>query len=544
MKMVHELDPSRILTYNSDRNRDIPYYERLEKDPYKLHMLPFDDTLYYHGWWDQHHWFAYAGYVDENYNNPQFYLRGVVNAPTAPVPADSLYRLKQDEIIFWGEEGAFGTMVRLEKIKEELMITGATGFRELEHLDWYDSYDRFLDESGFRSAYPTVDDLTMSLGRNMHYFHGRTIENVRMGNIADCYNLNGWASESTRTDIVDMYRNPTADPAILQYYTQPLYVAVKLRDKVLPLGSTPVADFWIINEENLHGKNTLEITLDDPVGKTIFTKQFTAIIEGGEEFGQLLVEGIQLPVIHDPGYYTLKASITSDGLVKATGFDNIFAVDYLSNPGFSGNCAVIEADSVVKDFLKAARGISVLDYNPNTPNLDIIVVGDHDFGDSGSDIYRDVMERVVNGTKLIVLDHADLWAEQMNKLLKSVPVIYQGGGIIQWGNMGRYFVGKSPYLKGLPDAQGMNWEYQCFYHAGEIKGSGNVAGLRFHRWGTDTIVALGGQHTKEILSALSHVKLGKGQIFFSTMNIIQGLESNQPQASVAKKLFLNLLVMQ
>ena len=69
----------------------------------------------------------------------------------------------------------------------------------------------------------------------------------------------------------------------------------------------------------------------------------------------------------------------------------------------------------------------------------------------------------------------------------------------------------------------------------------NVSGLRLHYWGTELIVALGGQDTKEILSALSRIQLGKGQIFLSTLDIVPGLVSSRPQASVAKKLFLNLL---
>ena len=71
--------------------------------------------------------------------------------------------------------------------------------------------------------------------------------------------------------------------------------------------------------------------------------------------------------------------------------------------------------------------------------------------------------------------------------------------------------------------------------------AGNVSGIRLHNYGTETIVALGGQGTKEILSALSRIQLGRGQIFLSTMNFLEGLASEKPQASVPKKLFLNLL---
>ena len=37
VRMVHELDPSRIITYNSDRNRQLEYNVVMENDPYKLH---------------------------------------------------------------------------------------------------------------------------------------------------------------------------------------------------------------------------------------------------------------------------------------------------------------------------------------------------------------------------------------------------------------------------------------------------------------------------------------------------------------------------
>ena len=99
-----------------------------------------------------------------------------------------------------------------------------------------------------------------------------------------------WASGATRTDLVDMYRNPTADASIIRHYTQPLYIAVKLRNKVVPTGAAPIVDFYIINETNLKGKHSLNITFTDSKGNNLFSKSFAVIIKGGEEFGQLLVE--------------------------------------------------------------------------------------------------------------------------------------------------------------------------------------------------------------------------------------------------------------
>lgn len=365
IRTVHELDPSRIVTYNSDHNPGVPYFVQLKHDPYRLHMLPFDDTLHYTGWYDQHHWFGFSGYVDENYNSPKDYLRGTVGAPRVPRPEDVGYPLDKSDVIFWGEEGAFGTIVRLQKINERLDKTGAAGFREMEHLDWFHYYDKFLDQSGFRSLYPDVDSLTMSLGRNLHYYHARNIESVRLSNVGDAYNMNGWASASTRTDVVGMYRNPTDDPSILSHYIQPLYVAVKLRKKVLPLGTAAVAGCFIINEVYLRGEHVLVLKYTDPAGKSIFEESYNVTVSRGDEFGELLVEGVVLPATKVPGHYLLAASLKQGRTEKASGFDDVFAVNTNDGPGFRGQVAVIEDDTIVRDFLRKARDLAADIFRPS-----------------------------------------------------------------------------------------------------------------------------------------------------------------------------------
>jgi hypothetical protein len=541
IRMVYNLDPSRIITYNSGRNVQIPYYETVKNDPFKLHMRPFDEQLYYGKWWDHHHWYAYPGYVDVNYNNPKFYLRGVVNAPTAPTPQDSLYRLDKSELIFFGEEGAFGTMVRLEKITKDLEGTGATGYREQEHIDWFHHYDRFLNETGYRSAYKSVDELILSMGRNLHYFHGRSIENVRMSNIADAYNMNGWASESTRTDVVDIYRNPTADPSILQHYTQPLYVAVKLRNKVVPRGASPIADFFIINEKNINGEHTLSIDLEDPHNKKVFSKEAIVNVAGKEEFGQLLLEGIKLPALELEGYYKVKARLLKNEKPIADGFDEIFAVDYMNRTGSKSTISVIESDGLIKNFLQTSRNISVGSFQTGSDNSDVIIFGNHEPPNLDMNLVESVFERVSQGATLIVLENADFFAEKVNSKLRTRPRFYKGGGIIKRGNAGRQFVGYSPYLEGLPQAQSMSWEYQHFYSTQSSSRNSMISGLRLETMYSDWIVSVGAQDTKEILCALNRIGLGKGKIFLSTLSILPGLASDKPSSVVARKLLLNLI---
>ena len=108
MRMVHALDPTRLVIYNSDRNRKKAVTDTYGADPFKLHMRPLDDSLHYYGWFNHHHFIPTAGWMDEYYKNPRFFLRGQV------APGDSVHCYDQGELIWLGEEGAFGAMIRLE----------------------------------------------------------------------------------------------------------------------------------------------------------------------------------------------------------------------------------------------------------------------------------------------------------------------------------------------------------------------------------------------------------------------------------------------
>ncbi|MDF2434674.1 MAG: beta-galactosidase, partial [Mucilaginibacter sp.] len=112
---------------------------------------------------------------------------------------------------------------------------------------------------------------------------------------------------------------------------------------------------------------------------------------------------------------------------------------------------------------------------------------------------------------------------------------------LNWGGSGRLFVGRSEILNGLPQAQGMSWEYQCFYKGPHMGEAAQVSGIRLNNWGAELIVALGNQGSKEILTSLTRIPVGKGNVVLSTLNILPNLNSQELSAVVAKKLFLNLL---
>jgi beta-galactosidase len=237
----------------------------------------------------------------------------------------------------------------------------------------------------------------------------------------------------------------------------------------------------------------------------------------------------------------VKASLEAAGVEKANGFDEIYAVDISSNKALPVSCIVLEDDDIIKNFLFKARGININSYSISSPETNVIVAGNYDFEKISATTIKDILDRVQKGTKLIVLENADKFAQQLNEVLKNRPAVYNEGGIIHWGESGRFFVGLSPMLTGLPQAQGMSWEYQCFYKGSAMGEASQVSGIRLNTWGSELVVALGNQGSKEILTALSRVPLGKGSITISTLNMLPNLANNELSAIVAKKLFLNLL---
>lgn len=177
MRMAHALDPTRILTYNSS-NGENPAEEHNTR--FKLHLMPYDTTFYDYGWYDRHHAGGPGCYHDNLYLGKDNYHR---------------FSDHKKEIVYWGEDGAIGTPPRLQLIREDILKSGKMNSWEADdYLQWYDAYDRFLKEKGFDKAFPTVDDLTRSMGNVSFYYQGRIIENIRISNTVDAYAVNGWES--------------------------------------------------------------------------------------------------------------------------------------------------------------------------------------------------------------------------------------------------------------------------------------------------------------------------------------------------------------
>ena len=350
-----KLDPSRVVLRTSAWAKG-DYID----DQSKIHMRPYDDTVYWNGWYDYHRAGGPAVWNEALYKGPDDYYNNTTN---------------RKEIVFFGEEGALSSPPRLEKNKQDLEKYTFLGWDSKEFLRWYDEFDQYIDNKQLRKTYPTVDDLCVAMGTVSYEHQGRKIESARMNNLTDAYVVNGWESELTEnySGIVDCFRYPKSNPAIIARYNQPLFVAVKPRQQIAEAGRDIITDFYLINEKDVKGTHQLEISITDAQGVRTWSQTFDVQASGGETYGELLLKDIHIPMPATGGLSRIEAKMVKDGQSITNGYDDVLVVNLASNK-LQGKGAVWEDGRALQNFLKGKTKEEVITYTDNAEKLDWIIV--------------------------------------------------------------------------------------------------------------------------------------------------------------------------
>lgn len=356
MRDAHALDPTRIITYVSG-------WAEEGDDPFKLHMLPYDDSMYLYGWYDCHHAPGPGVYLNEHYNHPKDH---------------NLFTENKEEIVFYGEEGAIGAPPRLHAMQEHFAKAGRPGWDGTDYRKWLEAYQSYFEAKDFSKYFPTVDGLIEMIGNVALEYHGRMIESIRANDWIDGYVINGFEGEKleNHSGIVDAWRQVKGDKEILAHYNQTLYLAVKVRDMVLVEGGETFVDLFIINEENVNGPHTLDLHCTPPGGNgSIRLFEGEVQIDGGDRYGQLLAEAIPLRLEAGHGHYELSAKLTNAaGEEVASGRERAFAVPQWRNIPISGRGAIIEWEGEIDRFIKEQKGLEVPAYKGNMGKLDYVII--------------------------------------------------------------------------------------------------------------------------------------------------------------------------
>ena len=520
MKEAHRLDPSRFITYSSN-TFEYNYFSQtdgtliycpLTPHVAKSYMEPLNDSVLIQGWWDEHHAVGPGCYIDTKYNSPTDYY---------------LYTTHASEVIFYGEEGSIGVPGRVELIANQ-MNRKKPGWDGAHHLDLYENYRRLLNEPSMRGLYPSVDSFTVDMGNLSHYYQGRAIENARINNLTDGYAINGWEPSipgwSYFSGIVDLYRNPKGNVELVAHYNQPLYVAVKLREKVMNVDDTATADIFIVNRNKIKGEATLTLNWKDEKGKVLKTEAYPVTISGGNLYGELLKEAVTCSGLEE-GYTLLEAQIAQNGMVQAEGNDRLYAVA-LPKDDIPKEIYLPEGDLCEK-FI-CSLGIKPLDFANAKPERCDLLIG------STMPTHRlaaSIAAFALNGGRIILLSNADEWVKQLNHYLPlseaetyPMPPHWIGGAFIATNH---------PFLTGLPKGV-MNWPMQVFARGDNDRRSLKIEGGETAVW---MIAAENPDYGKSLLT----LPYGKGELVINSLDILPQIESELKASVTAKRLLINLL---
>ena len=521
MAGAHLLDPSRYITFSSHSFHPLFFPQYPEGDCprdtalAKLFMKPYDHNFHYYGWWDNHHALGEGTYMDRYYTGDGDY---------------KLFSDNREEIVFYGEEGAIHALPRLDSIIPYLESHAIKGWDSNYLRKTHTTLTDYLNRKGFTDDGLSLESLTTSFANNSYYYHGKMIENCRIGNHVDAYVINGLEDPKWGlcSGILDIYRNIKGNVTLLSAPMKPLYLAIKAYNKLLGPGEQVECDIYIVNEEILQGRFLMEVTLlsgHDTLGQ----KNLEVTVTGGSLFGELLVEHLSFELKNKQagGYLTLKASLRENLKELASGEETLFQLpDQSIPPGF--RVMYEGVGGRIHDAL-LEQGIEPVSFTGSRSGITLLVLTDPPRGKRSEEI----LEWVRAGNHLLVLEHAVLWAE----ILAQKGVVQFKGEIrndTEW-SAGGTFNRPHPIFRDLPSGGVMGWEYQDLSNNWRNRHSLQLEEEK-------AIVGAMGGEPHQVGTAMGEVSMGKGTILLNTLDFESTFQKNNSSGKMASALLRNIVL--
>ncbi|HEX5009826.1 MAG TPA: PA14 domain-containing protein, partial [Planctomycetota bacterium] len=381
---AHALDPDLVMTFTSGMNFASGGGKDGDDAP-KLHVRPGEATPRTNGWTDDHNAPGPGVWRDSFWNGPADYRRSTSDA---------------GEVVFWGEEGAIASPPRLAEIMREIGLRTAAGLPdgwdgEL-YRAWAGGWERFLDEKGLRTWFPTLDSVTVPLADIAVDYQARSIEQVRLGDVTDGYVINGWEDEplENHSGIVDLWRHVKGDAARLAEANAPTRLVVKLRSSVLSAGefitpstqtaSQTLADVYLVDETARTGPHVLSLALRDAAGQALWSREVPCTLHGGDVFGEPLATELQVAAEVQEGPHVLAAELRrppgpdgKPGELVARAEEPVWVVDWRSQ-ALPVKGAVLESGHALRAFFKHTGRPEPEVFHEDMEPVDFVLVGDFD----------------------------------------------------------------------------------------------------------------------------------------------------------------------
>jgi len=290
VQLIHSEDPSRIVLLKSGIS-----------SPGEMWMMPYDDKLNvddatgYSGWWDAHTVGTPDAWVDDNYKGPDDYVYRNTN---------------QREIVDYGEMGGSGTADNHALMIKQIGAMGGTSYDLSDHAEIDAAYNRFLDQYGFRASFPTTDALYQKIGEKQYDYWAHVLTCARLSDTTDYLTISGWETTAIENHggIVDNLRNPHGDPVTIRDALRPVMPDLQVRASALATGATTAYDLFFLNESNRPQQGTIDVSLQDPGGKTQTLGHYPVPAYAEDVFSYPVSAGMVTPPLDTPGQYVLTAA--------------------------------------------------------------------------------------------------------------------------------------------------------------------------------------------------------------------------------------------
>jgi len=521
IKIMHQEDPSRSVVLNDGF---------VARGAAQAWFSPWNDTMYrsdevqWAGWWNNH-----QGAGDQWYDD--FYKDSTHFTYLEP--------LKTALVEFGEMEGcavADNHPLMIHQIESGAFGGNGKSYDLADHHEITAGCEKFLDRWGFRTAFPTSEQLYKALGVKVYESWQQYMENVRICDDVDFAVISGWESTAieNHSGIVDNLRNFKGDPDLIASSLRPVRAVAKQHKLCYAMGESAVFDLYLLNDSAQQVTGKLRFSMIEPGNTLVELGSWDAPASIADQFSYLVQADFQTPPLTKEGIYRFR--FTCDADLKGSFTREIWVAN--AKPAFPKKVSVAVSGVLasVRKQLGALPGVDFTEFKTGE-HYDLIIASgvvkgsklDRAIGEEtgledpaikskippppqpAGNIPDDVLAAVKAGTPLLAIIPDDFLADGVAKQLAALGAFTYTGQVgdtrAPW--MGSWlFVREHPTFAGLPVDRAMGIHYQAHGKACNGLLIERAAGAE----DLDVIIGYSRDHDRQVGAASFLCKLGSTQV--------------------------------
>ncbi|MDI7776493.1 sugar-binding domain-containing protein [Asticcacaulis sp. EMRT-3] len=513
---MHALDPSRTVILNDGF---------VGRGAAQAMFLPYDDHYYRSdvekagGWWVNH-----QGAGDQWYD--KFYVDkdDFVHRETMP-----------EAIVEFGEMEGCAVCDDHVRMVADILQHGGHAYDLADHQAIIAGAGGFLDQWGFREAFPTTESYFLAVGQKQYDSWQNYLENIRICDQVDMAAISGWESTAieNHSGIVDNLRYFHADPARMSVSLMPVRPVAKQRRMTYAQGEAAELDLWLLNDTGAAVTGRLHLSVIDQAGQTTPIGYYDVPAQTADVFSYLVAEKVMTPVLKGEGAHTILFEL--EGRPGVTFRRQLWVVDTGVKLARPLRIAVSGIATSLRDQLSALPGVTLADFTAGGAYDAVIAsglkadeiarrqIGDQTGNEAApkkgekpplvlGQVPDDVLEAVSKGLPLLVMAPEDGLADGIARQLSQLGLFGYSGqvGDLRAPWMGNWNVlRRHPVFSGIPtDCCAGLWH--------QIEGPPSN-GLRVAGEGIEIIAAYSRDHDRLMGAASFRVRKDKTKLLFHRM---------------------------